>query len=199
MSRRALVCGAALLLSGCASLAPLGLGGQQDAEKAWASLQARNAAISAFELKGRVAGGAQAIKADLLWQQSADGQFRLRVSGPLGAGSILLSGRPDEVTVKTREGSFVTEDPEAWLATNLGLRLPVTALRHWVLGLPSPASDARLQVRADGSPATLEQDGWRLAFTAFEPQAGHRLPRRIEASDGSTRLILIADQWSGLP
>lgn len=195
-------------LSGCALLRPRDalpgepVDGPQAA--AWHARVASLAPIDRFVLTGRVASGALGFKADMRWKQHADGHFELRLAGPFGARAAELVGDATQVRVRTGDDQpVVTTDPEAWLQHALGVRLPVSGLRWWALGLPQP--DARSDVRLDpqtGRALRIVQNGWELDYVEYRAAsqgAGPDLPRRIEARNGDTQVLVLADQWSQLP
>jgi outer membrane lipoprotein LolB len=188
---------AATLLAGCAAV-PRVAADRAAAESGWAQRSAALSALNGFELHGRLAGSALGARADLVWQQSADGRFSIRVSGPFGAGAIGLRGDAHQVEVTSRDGVLVTDDPEAWLYRELGWTLPVASLRWWVLGLPAPTADARLRVDGAGRAAELRQGQWTLRYTEYADAGDWSLPRRLEASNGEQEFRLLADRWTGL-
>jgi outer membrane lipoprotein LolB len=198
------------VLSGCALVRPreAELPGQPidgPQAPAWQARVAQLSPIDRFVLTGRVASGALGFKADMRWKQYPDGRFEMRVAGPFGARAAELSGDATEVRVRTgdEDQPVVTTDPEAWLEQALGVRLPVRGLRWWALGLPAP--NARSEVRLDpetGRAMRNAQNGWELdyiEYRAASESGGPDLPRRIEARNGDTRVLVLADQWSQLP
>lgn len=190
---------AALLLTGCATLPqPPAQGNRAQAEQRWSEHRAAVSAIRGFELRGRIAGSALGASADVVWQQSANGRFEIRVSGPFGSGAMTLRGDDSLVEVTTRDGSISTAQPELWLQQHLGWTLPIAGLRWWALGLPAPRSAARLEIGNEGRVVKLAQDGWQLQFSEYVAIGSWQLPRRLEASQGELRLRVLADQWNGL-
>lgn len=196
---------AALLaaLPGCALLRPQpGTAPANTAQQAaWQERVARITPIDRFTMQGRVAGGALGFKADLRWKQHADGRFEMRVAGPFGARAAELAGDALQVTVRTgHDAATVTTDPEAWLEQALGVRLPVRGLRWWVLGLPAPdsAHDILLDP-VNGRALRIAQNGWELSYLEYRNADSLDLPRRIEARNGDTRVLVLADRWSQLP
>jgi outer membrane lipoprotein LolB len=196
------------VLSGCALLRPRDEAPGQPVDgpqaAAWQARVAMLSPIDRFVLTGRVASGALGFKADLRWKQHADGRFELRLAGPFGARAAELAGDALEVRVRTGDDQpIVTTDPEAWLQQALGVRLPVSGLRWWALGLPAP--DTRSEVRLDpltGRALRIAQNGWELDYVEYRAAAdgaGPQLPRRIEARNGDTQVLVLADQWSQLP
>lgn len=170
-------------------------------QAAWDARVAQLAAIDRFTLQGRVASGALGFKADLRWKQHADGRYEMRVAGPFGARAAELAGDAREVTVRTGEGvTSLTTDPETWLQQALGVRLPVSGLRWWALGLPAPGSEHHVLLDpAQGRALRIAQNGWTLDYLEYRRSATLDLPRRIEARNGDTRVLVLADQWTQLP
>lgn len=192
----------AVWLAGCASKGPLGVDTRPpDAEllARWQARAAQLAPVDGFTVRGRVAASAIGFKADLLWRQRPDGRFDMRVAGPFGAGAARLSGNRDQVRVRSgNEEEEITTEPEAWLQQRLGVRLPVAGLRWWALGLPAPDSHFDLLLDPAGRAQRIVQDGWVLDYPDYRAVESMELPRRIEARNGDTRVIVLADAWSNL-
>ena len=170
--------------------------GSAQARAAWKTHSARLARIKRFELQGRVgSGGLIGVSGDLSWRQQDD-EFHLRFSGPFGVGTLLISGTEDDVEIRTRKGSYRTDDPDAFLEAKLGWSLPVKGLRYWVLGTPSPHSPATLELDADGRAERIEQNGWTLTYTAYTEEDGFELPHRFEMRSGKNRFKVAIETWS---
>jgi len=95
-----------------------------------------------------------------------------------------------------REGA----DAQALLRGATGWVVPVASLADWVRG----AADARLpaasmQFDAQGRLARMEQGGWTIEYTDWEPNPalGIELPHRLNASQGDARVRLVVDAWQG--
>ncbi|HET8881778.1 MAG TPA: lipoprotein insertase outer membrane protein LolB [Solimonas sp.] len=181
------------LCGACASLPPAPVD-QAEADARWRAHRDKLAAITHFELNGRAASG-HGVKADLRWQQFDDGRFAIRIAGPFGAGAVAISGTPDDVEIRTRDGSERTSDPQGWLLQRAGWTFPIAGLRWWALGLPAPDAPAQIELDAQGRIATLTQDGWTLRYDEYQPAQGLELPRRFEAKNAQITLKLIADEW----
>lgn len=191
------------VLPGCALLRPSPGEAPASAEQqaAWQQRVVRLSAIDHFTLTGRVASGALGFKADLRWKQHADGRYEMRVAGPFGARAAELAGDARQVTVRTgNQAETVTTDPETWLQQALGVRLPVNGLRWWALGLPAPDSEHHVLLDpAEGRALRIVQNGWALDYLEYRHSSALDLPRRIEARNGDTRVLVLADQWAQLP
>lgn len=203
MTRLILIAALIAALPGCALLrtSPGTAPASAAQQAAWQEHVARISPVNRFTMQGRVAGGALGFKADLRWKQHADGRFEMRVAGPFGARAAELAGDALQVTVRTGDAAAtVTTDPEAWLEQALGVRLPVRGLRWWALGLPAPGSAHDILLDpASGRALRITQNGWELSYLEYRPADALDLPRRIEARNGDTRVVVLADRWSQLP
>ncbi|WP_428309419.1 lipoprotein insertase outer membrane protein LolB [Hydrocarboniphaga sp.] len=189
------------LLAGCvgAPLAPQREDSPAAREAAWRLHQNSLVAIDHFLMNGRVTSAELALRADLRWNQGADGHFELRLAGPFGAGAVELRGDAQGVEVRNSDGVQYTRDPEAWIRARYGWTLPIAGLRYWALGLPIPQAPSQHQLDADGRLDTLTQNGWLLRYTEYRAQNGYDLPRRFEANNGRVTLKLLIDTWDELP
>ncbi len=184
----------ALVLGACAAPPPPAVPGAGAA--AWAQREALLSRISHFRLQGRVAvnAGAEAWHLDVSWRQQGP-EYVIDLSGPLGAGRARLAGRAGgPVVLETAEGRFTAADPEQLLYEHTGVRMPVTALRRWLLGLPAPGVRPAA-VDGRGRLVRLRQDGWEVRFPGYVRVDGLDLPRRITVERGEVRVRLVVDQW----
>jgi outer membrane lipoprotein LolB len=184
-----------LLLAGCASL-------QYDPERAaasWSVRQAQLQQLNRFSVQARAsASGALSGKLNLIWQQRPQ-DFSMRLSGPFGVGGMSLAGNEQRVEVRSRDENFVTDDPEAALYQRLGWSLPIAGLRYWILGLPSPASEAQqIQLDASGRVIGMTQDRWTLEYEEYQRVDSLDLPRRLSLSSADLQVRIAIDTWSDL-
>lgn len=177
-----------LLLGACAGLRSLPLPDRQLP----ASWEERRSALQAwwgYDLRGRVAvaSGDDGFSGALRWVQSGS-RVRLEIDGPLGVGGARYDLDP------------ATLDGEA-LGSALGVPVPVTSLRYWLLGVPDPALAAEESLETGAARlAALRQSGWSVAYTRYAAVPGTRLelPQRIEVSREGLRLRLSVESWQGV-
>lgn len=177
--RLALLCAA--LASGCA-LAPPQADTSVAAESAWRSRAARLQALTGFELNGRLSASGAGLSGSLRWRQDGP-RYALRLAGPFGAGALALNGDAGHLAIKGRDLDIdlPPAEAEAVLAQRSGWRLPLAALRYWVLGVPAPELAEAHQLDAQGRLLSLAQAGWTLRYSEY-PDAGEAIARRIEMS-----------------
>jgi outer membrane lipoprotein LolB len=197
----ALVAAALIAVSGCVTTPPQPQRDDTPAarEALWRIHRASLSPVDRFLLTGRITSAELALRADLRWQQDADGHFELRLAGPFGVGAVELRGDAQGVEVRNSDGVQYTRDPEAWIRARYGWTLPIAGLRHWALGLPIPGSPSQRQLDESGRLASLTQNGWALSYTEYREQNGYDLPRRFEANNGQVTLKLLIDTWDELP
>jgi len=154
--------------------------------------------IDAWAFSGRIAvrDGDDGFNGNLHWEQRRD-YFDARVSGPLGAGTVLIAGDAGTVTITDDDGEVTAlADPERTLEARYGWRIPVGSLSWWALGLPDPSRPATSEVDESGRLASLEQGGWSVDIDQYRGAGGASMPRRLTARQGSARVRLVIDRWT---
>ncbi|APX93702.1 lipoprotein localization factor LolB [Halomonas sp. 1513] len=183
-----------LILAGCATRAP-----DPDAlaeRGEWGEQRSAVEALERWRLAGRVGIRApgDSTTANLDWLQRPH-YYRLLLSGPFGAGTSILEGRDGQVSLTTNQGRFEAESPEALMEEQLGWALPVSALDHWVRGLPDPDSRHDLDHDDQGFPELLRQDGWEIEYRDWIDTETLWLPRRLIMTFDEIRVTLVVNEW----
>jgi outer membrane lipoprotein LolB len=158
-------------------------------------------ALPGFAMDGRVAvaAGTEGFNATLDWNQQLD-VSTVKLSGPLGAGSLQLQWRPTALRVTSRGSVLENSDAIAAVERELGFVPPFAALRYWVLGVPAPGSPATDEtLDADGLLQGLTQQQWQIKVdrrVAVRSASGTlQLPSRLTATREGLRLRLVVDRW----
>lgn len=181
------------VLSGCAST------GVQDLPEItdWEMRRDVLGALEQWELVGRIGirTPEDSSSGSLSWRQQGTG-FRAEIDGPLGIGGVQMAGDPSAVTLKgSRIETVTVPDPERELWRQTGLRVPVSGLRYWLLGVPLPGEPFDIVFGDDGLPARMAQSGWQIDYTEYRQWSLNALPRKIRAESGDTRLTIIVRNW----
>ncbi len=190
----------ALLLCACEAI-PTQAPQILDAEQSWRARQQSLSALSAWGLSGRIAiqTPSEGWNASLTWEQRGE-SYAIELSSPLGQGTLQLNGNPFQVTLRTAAGEDTAQDPEALLQRQLGLRLPISSLRYWVLGLPDPSLPLELkELDGLGRLARIRQSGWDIEFRRYATAASVDLPDKLFLSNSSAEphleVRLAMERW----
>lgn len=164
-------------------------------QNAWETRRGALLQVQNFTLQGRLAeSGLVSFGGDLSWMQTGR-SFQARFYGPLGVGAVAISGMPGDMQVRTKDGSYQTDDPAAFMRQQFGWSVPVDGLRYWVLGLPAPGKLDALQLDDSGHILSLQQNGFTLEYTQYQPVGKLELPGRFTIRDAKRGFKVFIDQW----
>ncbi|MCK7598345.1 lipoprotein insertase outer membrane protein LolB [Microbulbifer sp. CAU 1566] len=198
-AQRALQLTAALLLLGvvgCSSQKP-----QPEQPPAQTSQAQSATSLQRWEAQGKL--GVRSPKengsANLTWQQ-ANSNYRIHLSGPLGAGATVISGSPGGVSLQRGNEPAVFASNAGQLTEQImGWPLPVSEMFYWVRGLAAPGAIAGQQKNAQGLLQGLQQAGWQLNFSGYQSVGPYQLPTRIKASTnqaaGPVSVTVVIKDW----
>ena len=143
----------------------------------------------------------QSESASFNWRQTGV-ITRLQLSGPLGVAATTLYNNGQ--TLEIRQG----EELSTWdltdtgaLARETGWDLPLTALPHWIKGLPAPDIDIQ-DIQMGPDPARIEvlkQDDWEIRYEAYEAFSTLMLPTQLHIQREDTTVRLIIRDWQITP
>ena len=165
----------------------------------WVEHQEQVGALPQWDARGKVAFRLpdEAGSANLLWQHRS-GNDRVRLSGPLGTNAVSL--RSDGVLLYvTRDGieRSYPADAAPWLGDGRLLPIPLSAIQHWLLGIPAPDTPLEALETSDGLARTLEQAGWRVEYGKYREAGDTVLPSEltVHADAVSLRLRVLIRDW----
>lgn len=155
--------------------------------------------IEHWEIQGKfsVKQPAQAISANLFWRQYSPEHYEIGLTGPLGQGSILLSGYPDKVIFRDAHGDAeIAYNAELLLYHHTGWSLPVESLYYWTRGLPDPHYKYQQICDENGQLLHLKQHGWTVAYNSYQQYDGYIVPRKMTLNYPDTRITLLLRTWT---
>jgi len=186
---------AVLLFTGCATtpLPPA----PADPEAVWQERQTELRSLERWRLNGRIAlrSEERGWQAGIAWRQ-AGAEYAIRLTGPMGQGTLHLRGDGERLVVTTGDGeSRIDGDAETLLYQELGMHVPISALRYWVIGLPAPELPATIELDDYGRLASLRQAEWRVTFPAYRPTGERQLPQKVFVTNHQASVRLVIDRW----
>ena len=133
----------------------------------------------------------------LKWQQQ-NSNYTLRVSGPLGQGSGVLSGNEHAISIqRANKETLYSNQPTELIYNTFGWNLPLAHMTYWIRGLASPLLDIDDQHRTTaGTLDRLTQAGWALRYSRYQQVHDWLMPHRIVAAKEDVTLTLIIKQWT---
>jgi outer membrane lipoprotein LolB len=169
-----------------------------DPQRIWAERLVSLMAIDRWAAAGKlgIQSSGYSWTAGLSWRQDRD-SYTIRLSGPLGQGLMELRGSAQAVELTTSDGG-VYRAPTAGelMQTHAGWQVPLSGLRHWILGRPDPqARIADLQLDPGGRLAELRQLGWHIRYQRYAEFDGLDLPTRLTLENPRLRAKLTLRRW----
>lgn len=153
-------------------------------------------AISAdrWYAKGRLAvtHGKKGGNASFIWQQFQD-RYQIRMHGPFGAGSILITGMSSGVFAQEANGKkHRASSPEQLMQRLVGWHLPLSGLRYWIRGIPIPNVPVTTKHLNDRDLLnSFVQKGWTIRYNEYQDL----LPKKIELHHPKLKIKLIITAW----
>jgi outer membrane lipoprotein LolB len=205
INRRRTFSALALLLAGCASLAP--------PQNAGESHQAQQTALlrpfqDAIDLTGRLSmhyQGAfkeEALHGNFSWAQEP-AHTTVTMSSPLGQTLAVINLTPAGATLtQAGQAPRAAADVDTLTADTLGWPLPVSGLRDWLQGFATDTNGRRFVATPEFADV-VTRDGWHLHYADWQdtalPTASQR-PRRIDlerntAQAGQVAIRIVIDTW----
>ncbi|HSW94218.1 MAG TPA: lipoprotein insertase outer membrane protein LolB [Gammaproteobacteria bacterium] len=184
-------------LSGCASLSHEKPAAPEPSPVSSANRVDVLSNIQHWDLKGLIAirNARDAWSATWQWHQNKR-NYTIGLQGPLGSGSMELTGTPGSVVLETGDGKkFTSTSPENLLEKQLGWRLPVSNLYYWIRGLPVPNVPTEKTLDAKGRLSVLAQQGWRIEYSRYLSVMGVDLPGNMILNNAALNVKLVIKQW----
>ena len=123
-------------------------------------------------------------------------EYRIRLSGFLGQGVVELHGLPGTVELRSADGAYRAESPEALLHEHTGFSVPLQGLRYWVLGTVDPGvARAVIDLDKQGRPLHISQSSWQIAYRSYLDVQDLVLPERLDLDGARAAARLAVSEW----
>ncbi len=130
-----------------------------------------------------------ALSANISWEHF-DNRDEIDLSGVFGIGRTKISLSRGRVEIKSAgESDVQLGDIDGIVSSMLGVKVPISSLKYWVLGLVDPYADFIPQ------DSGFDQHGWKVRYLQMQLSGKINLPRKIRLEQGSAKLKLIVNQW----
>lgn len=147
--------------------------------------------LKKWQIEGRIALSSKqdSWQANLEWEHQPQNDL-LKLSGPLGQGGANITLTPHNVAID-RGGNDVqfSDEPEQFINQQLGLSVPIYALRYWIVGLSDPSKKSQQTEKG------FEQLAWQIHYKSMQLVKGVVLPKSMVVSNSQVKLKIFIDQW----
>ena len=130
------------------------------------------------------------------WRQTGT-HYVIKVRGPLGQGKARISGNASYIVIEQPgKQPLYSNNPSSLIEETFGWSLPIHDFTFWVRGLANP--DKLIQsvdYATSGALNSLEQSGWTLHYSRYQPVNQWLLPGRVRAKQDKSQLTLIIREW----
>ena len=162
-----------------------------------AAMRSRLATLKHWRMDGRVGvrRADESWHAGLIWNHEPDTD-RLYLSGPFGQGALNIKVTRHSIRVASADGTVEeSDDPARMLESLIGVAVPVSALRYWILGLSYPDAECGCEYDRSGRLKKLNQLGWVTEYQDYQTVEQWSVPKKLSVENASTRLKLVIDEW----
>jgi len=144
-----------------------------------------------WQMQGRIViKSDEVLSATIQWQHRGN-EDSLKLSGLLGLGAVVMDLNECGVMLDLGDGEpKFSSQVDNYIAQQIGFKVPIIALRKWVLG--GYLVDEPVVLFANG----FEQMGWRITYKQYmRSTRSIVMPRKLEIVKGGIKLKLVVDWW----
>lgn len=134
----------------------------------------------------------------LAWQQNL-GDYEIDFVGPMGAGAMRITGDTEQTSLLIPDKPLYSgSSPEQLLKDNTGYQMPVSQFYYWARGIPNPELPYQPRLNYRGQLEQLQQLGWNLKYSDYQPYNGTVLPGKVVMNNGEIQIKLIRLNWQAI-
>ena len=148
----------------------------------------------AFNGRVKIKQGVQRDATGIHWEHRTEDEILLL--GPLGytVGRIHRDARG--ATLDDTYGKhYAAPDAESLMQKALGWQLPLSGLRYWIMALPAPEGEFRVEHNSNGQVSLLHQQGWEISYSHYAGTQPDALPTQLNMHHEDLDVLLQIDEW----
>ncbi|MED7789112.1 lipoprotein insertase outer membrane protein LolB [Francisella sp. 19X1-34] len=138
----------------------------------------------------------KAESANYIYTQDGD-KFSIKLYGPLGIGSVKITGDPNQVTLENSQGQKIqAKDAKSLMLEQLGWYVPVDGLKYWVKGIAIPNIKYKSKLNQNNLTETLQQNNWDISYKNYQlVSSKYPLPSRIRMDRDNLIIKIVIKSW----
>lgn len=152
---------------------------------------------SSWELSGAMAARSKnkSWTASVNWMQNGASSYQIRLFGPLGSGTVLISRQGGMVSFRDGPKSASSRNADELLSKQTGVRLPVNNLYYWVRGIPAPGAVQSAKRDQANHLVLLRQAGYTIQYLSYSMSGKTALPTRIRLQGNGVSIKMVIKRW----
>lgn len=154
-------------------------------------------AVQAWSMQGAMAvrHPKKSWTASFNWSQQGPGNYRIRLFGPLGSGTVLIDGHNGLTTYQDGPKRLASKNANTLLKQQTGVALPVYNLYYWARGIPAPGAVSAVRKGPGGAYSAFSQSGYAIEYPEYIKVRGIVLPRQIKLTGHGTFIKVVIKSW----
>lgn len=128
------------------------------------------------------------------WQQDGD-DYQMRLYGPLGMGSVRISGNPNLVRVQTGDQDIRSDQPLQLLHSLTGFEIPLNSMPIWLLGETATARPSNRVLDSENRLQSFTERNWSLHYDDYSEFGDQQIPTTINAQKNDVHMRLLVKTW----
>ena len=127
--------------------------------------------------------------ASIAWKHQGR-QDKLELAGLFGQGRTLIELTDDGVVIDNGDERLqYSGNADELVSRQVGIDIPVSALKYWVLGLVEPELEYGVLEKG------FVQSGWNVSYPQMQIVGQNIMPRKIRVEQEDVKLKLIINHW----
>ncbi len=169
-------------------------------EKAKTTEKSKPKAIpSSFKLTGAIAvnNNGKGWNASLNWSQQGPNYYTIRLSGPLGGKTVIISKHGSTVTYQEGNKIIKANSDAELLKKKTNIHLPVKNLYYWVRGIPAPGEVSYSKKDSYNNNEIIKQNGFTITYSQYtKNNLGVTLPKKVKITGKNLTIKIVIKNWS---
>lgn len=153
---------------------------------------------TSFKLSGAIAvnNNGKGWNASLSWTQQGPNFYTIRLSGPLGGKTVIITKNGSTVTYQEDKKVIKANSDAELLQKKTNINLPVNNLYYWVRGIPAPGSVTYSKKDNLNNYEIIKQNGFNIVYDQYTTnQNGIMLPSKIRISKQNLVIKVVIRNW----
>lgn len=154
--------------------------------------------ITSWDVSGALAAktAQKGWSASLSWQQQGLNQYKIRLLGPLGGGTVIIEKKGSTIYFQDGNKSLKSKNADELLEHQTGVRLPVHNLYYWARGLAAPGATSNKTYDKNHHLVHFNQAGYSISYLDFMQVNQINLPRKMTLQGHGLSMKLVIKHWS---